>query len=195
MFLDLSIANISYWFPVMVDEDLLSYRAHLPLPLPPITVQSPFSAKLITSVHIVMIIEMFTALPSGILGQNFLCCVLYSCLSLFPAIFVIEVASKLFLIFSIILSLPPSLCFSQSLFPEALPPGCSLSLLPWLQWLEPLFLGSQVYTWGAYPKKECMEGNFLDLTGMNVFGFFYPYFFFFWMVSKPFSLPFCHADL
>lgn len=150
MFHDLSILDIIYWFPVVVDEDL-PLLPHLPFALPPSTVKSPFSANLITSVNTVMIMEMFTALPSGILRQNFF----FYTVFYFPAFlsFLQYLSLKYPELFSKALSYyfstKPS--FSQSLIFEALPPGCSLGLFPSShpgassqQWLDPLFPGSHV---------------------------------------------------
>lgn len=129
MFLDLSILDI-YWFPVMVDEDLPLLQGHLPSPLPPSTVKSPFSAKLITNVYTVTTTEMFTALPSSVLGKNFSSYTVFS----FPAFhsFLKSLSLKYPVIFKgfIILLVPLSPLFPQSFFPEALPPGYPLGLLP-----------------------------------------------------------------
>lgn len=136
-----------------------------------------------------MIIEMFTALPSSILQENFLCYVSFSYHSLFPSIFVVEISSIIFKGF-IILSFPLSPHFSQSLFPEAVPPGCPLGLLPSCHpgasshyigeshcFLDPV--STSLFTLEKHIlRKGAWEQNFLDLRSLNMcVCFFKPYFF------------------
>lgn len=128
--------------------------------------------------------EMFTILPSY--TQNFFSLPhfifpgLSSHLSFFPAIFVVEISSIIFK-GSITLSFPLSPHISQSLFPEAFLPGCSLGMLLWTD-CHPITFTTvvratdswtpcQSLSWShlrSTSSSNCLrkgprEGNFLDL--------------------------------